>query len=233
LTLRDFFQAARRYRVTFLLVTAVVCTIGAAAIVLLPVRYLSSTRLLVSIEGSATAPAYQNEEVATRRIRSYIPLLTSGVVAQRVVDKLHLPMTSAELAEKISATNVPVKTSLIDIEVMDESADRAELIADTLAAEFIRYADAIETPTGEDSQRVHTTVVNPASTGRANRLERVILGALAGLAALVLGAVAVWIRWARQPGQLSTEQETSAPTIPSAKAWYSARHRAARTTADD
>jgi capsular polysaccharide biosynthesis protein len=126
--------------------------------------------------------------------------LTSGVVTQRVVDKLGLPLTSSELADKIDATNVPPKTSLIDVEVTDESPDRARRIADTLATEFITYTAAMETPTGEDSHKVHTTVVTPATEGRGNRVERVLLGVLVGLAALLLGGVAVWIRSARAPG---------------------------------
>ena len=88
------------------------------------------------------------------------PLLTSDVVSQRVIDKLGLPMTAPELAAKVSATNVPPKTAVIDVAVTDESPARARLLADTLANEFINYTDALETPTGEDSQKVHTTVVS-------------------------------------------------------------------------
>jgi capsular polysaccharide biosynthesis protein len=197
LTLKAFGTAVRRYRWTFGLVVATVLAVGVISILLLPTKFVSSTRLLVSIQGSTTAAAYQNEDVANRRIRSYLPLLTSGVVTQRVIDKLGLPMTTDELAAKINATNVPPKTSLIDVEVTDGSPDRARQIATTLAAEFVAYTAAVETPTGEDSQKVTTTVVSAATAGRENRLQPVLLGVLAGIAALVLGAVAVWIRAAR------------------------------------
>jgi capsular polysaccharide biosynthesis protein len=199
LTLKAFVTAVRRYRLTFLLVTGAVFVLGVTSILLLPGKFVSSTRLMVSIEGSTTADAYQNEEVATRRVTSYIPLLTSGVVTQRVIDKLGLPLTPSEFADKIDVANVPPKTSLIDVEVTDDSPDRARRIADTLATEFIAYAAAMETPTGEDSHKVHTTVVTAATEGRENRFERVLLGVLAGIAALLLGAVAVWIRAAREP----------------------------------
>ena len=214
LTVKAFVAAVRQYRLTFLLVTGAVFVLGVTSILLLPAKFVSSTRLMVSIEGSTTAAAYQNEEVATRRVRSYIPLLTSGVVTQRVVDKLGLPMTSAELAEKINATNVPPKSSLIDVEVADESPDRAQRIADTLATEFIAYAAAMETPTGEDNQKVHTTVVSAATEGHENRVERVLLGVLAALAALLFGAVAVWIRSARNPGLPLANQETAGAGMP-------------------
>ncbi len=230
MTLEAFFTAVRRYRLTFVLVTGTVFVLGVTSILLLPDKFVSSTRLMVSIEGSTTAAAYQIEEVATRRVHSYIPLLTSGVVTQRVVDKLGLPMTSSELAEKITATNVPVKTSLIDVEVTDESPDRAQRIADTLATEFIAYAAAMETPTGEDNQKVHTTVVSPATDGHQNRFEGVLLGLLVALAALLMGAVAVWIRSAREPALPLAKQDTpGADTSSTEAAEPASRHRAAET----
>jgi capsular polysaccharide biosynthesis protein len=214
LTTKAFVAAVRRYRLTFLLVTGAVFVLGMTAILLSPDRFVSSTRLMVSIEGSTTAAAYQNEQVAAHRVSSYIPLLTSDVVTQRVIDKLGLPMTASELADKIDATNVPPKTSLIDIEVTDDSPDRARRIADTLATEFIAYATAMETPTGEDSQKVHTTVVSPAAEGRENRFERVLLAVLAALAALLLGAAAVWIRSAREHAQQLAERATAGGDTP-------------------
>jgi capsular polysaccharide biosynthesis protein len=125
-----------------------------------------------------------------------------------------LRLTASGLADKIDATNVPPKTSLIDVEVTDESPDRARRIADALATEFIAYANAMETPTGEDSHKVHTTVVSPAAEGRENRFERVLLGVLAALAALLLGAVAVWIRAAREPALPVAKQDTAGADMP-------------------
>lgn len=202
----------RRYWATYLVVAGLVFAVGLTAVLQAPIKYLSSTRLMVSIEGSTTSAAYQNEEVATRRVNTYIPLITSGVVTQHVIDKLGLHMSPTELADKIDVANVPPKTSLIDVEVTDDSPSRARQIADTLANEFISYAAAVETPTGEDNHKVHTTVVTAASDGRENRLEPVLLGVLAAIAALLLGAVAVWIRaargrGARERGALTAEQE--------------------------
>jgi capsular polysaccharide biosynthesis protein len=214
LTLKQFLAAVRRFRLTFLLVTAAVFVLALTWILLSPAKFVSTTRLMVSIEGSTTSAAYQNDEVAIRRVNSYVPLLTSHVVLQRVVDRLGLPLTASELADKIDATNVPPKTSLIDVEVTDESPDRARRIADTLATEFIAYATAMETPTGEDSHKVHTTVVTPAVEGRENRFELVLLGVLAALAALLLGAVAVWIRSAREHAQPLAKQDTAGEDTP-------------------
>jgi capsular polysaccharide biosynthesis protein len=233
LTLKAFVMAVGRYRLTFLLIAGAVFIIAVTSILLLPGTFVSSTRLMVSVEGSTTATAYQNEEIATRRVSSYIPLLTSGVVTQRVIDKLGLPLSPSELADKIDVANVPPKTSLIDVEVRDDSPDRARRIADTLTTEFIAYAASMETPTGEDSHKVHTTVVTAATEGRENRFERVLLGVLAGIAALLLAAVAVWIRAARghalPPAEPDSEPdgagEDTPPTDTTASAHRKPSHR--------
>ncbi|HEY7052907.1 MAG TPA: Wzz/FepE/Etk N-terminal domain-containing protein [Mycobacterium sp.] len=197
--LHAFLTAVRLYRKTFLVVTATVLALGLAWLVLTPLQYVSTTQLLVSIQGSTTAAAYQNDQVVTGRVNSYIALLTSDVVMKRVIDKLGLPLTTGELAAKVSATNVPPQTSVIDVAVTDGSPERAQRLANTLAAEFISYTDALETPTGDDAQKVHTTVVTAASEPHARIAERVVLGVLVVLAALLFGAIAVWIRAVTDP----------------------------------
>jgi capsular polysaccharide biosynthesis protein len=206
LNLKAYLAAVRRYWLTFVLTTGVIFTLGLTWLLLSPAKFVSSTQLMVSIEGFTTAAAYENDQVVERRINSYIPLLTSGVVTQRVIDKLNLPLTSAELADRINATNVPPRTSIIDVQVTDASPARAQLLADTLATEFVNYVEALETPTGSDSQKVRTTVVTPASEAREQRVERILLGAVAGLAAVVVGAVAAWIRSRTDPIVRTAEQ---------------------------
>lgn len=198
MTIRTFAVAVRRFWLTYLVVAAAVFAAGMAVILLAPSRYVSTARLMVSVDGSTTMAAYQNDDVAARRVRSYIPLITSGVVSQRVIDTLGLPMTPSQLDAKVDVANVPPKTPLIDIEVTDDSPGRAEQIAQTVATEFIRYASSIETPTGEDNHKVHTTVVTPATEAREDRLVPVLLGVLAAFAAALVGAAAVWIRAARE-----------------------------------
>jgi capsular polysaccharide biosynthesis protein len=212
--LRAFLAAVGRYWKTFVAVAAVVFAAGLAWVLLTPAKFVSTTQLMVSIAGSTTAAAYQNDEVVAGRVNSYIVLLTSDVVSQRVIDKLGLPMTAPEFAAKVSATNVPPKTTVIDVAVTDESSAQARLLADTLANEFISYARALETPTGEDGQKVRTTVVSVASEPSERRTERVILGVLAGLAALILGAVAVWIRSLIDPVVRTADRAAAAAGVP-------------------
>ena len=214
MNLQKFLAAIRRYWKTFVAISALVSAVLLAWILLTPATFVSSTQLLVSISGSTTAGAYQNDDVVAGRIHSYIALLTTNVVDQRVIDKLKLPMTAAELAAKVSATNVPSRTSLIDVAVEDTSRERAQLLASTLANEFVSYTDALETPTGEDDQKVHTTVVSTATKPLERRAERVALVVLGAATALLLGAVAVWIRWRFDPVTRTAEDAVAAAEVP-------------------
>jgi len=214
MNLKTFLAAVRLYWKTFLVVTGTVLALGLTWLLLTPTRYVSTTQLLVSIQGSTTASAYQNDDVVAGRVNSYIALLTSDVVSQRVIDKLGLSLTAAELAAEVSATNVPPKTSVIDVAVTDESPEQARRLAETLAREFVSYTDALETPTGEDGQKVHTTVVTAASEPHSRLGERLVLWLLVALTALLLGAVAVWIRSLTDPVVRTAERAAVAGGVP-------------------
>jgi len=192
--LREFISTTRRHWKTFVAAFLTVLAIGIAWLILTPVKYVSTAQLLVSLNGTTTANAYQNDNVVAGRVNSYVVLLTSEVVSQRVVDKLGLKMSPGQLAAKVSAVQVPPNTAIIDIAVADASAEEARRIAGTVANEFIAYTQALESPTGVDAQKVQTTVVSPASTPRSRLAERVAIGALIGVLALLAGAVAVWLR---------------------------------------
>jgi capsular polysaccharide biosynthesis protein len=191
---KTFLAAIRMYWKTFLVVASAVLALGLAWLILTPRQYATTAQLLVTIQGSTTTDAYQNDEVVAGRVDSYIALLTSDVVSQRVINKLGLPRRAHDLAAKVSATRVPPSTSVIDVEVTADSPEQARELTDTLAQEFVSYTAALETPTGQDSQKVKTTIISGASEPRPRITEYVALGGLVVLAALLLGAVAVWIR---------------------------------------
>lgn len=191
---REFAAALTARWKTFTAVAASVAAAGLTWILLTPVTYVSSAQLLVSVSGSTTAAAYVNEEVARDRVNSYIPLLNSDVVSQRVVDTLHLPQTAHDLAAQVSATRVPPNTSVIDVSVTAGSADQARALAAAFAREFIEYTAALETPTGGDSQKVRVTKISGPTEPRSNTPIRIALGVPATLLAVLVGAVVIWTR---------------------------------------
>lgn len=214
MTFKTYLGLVRVYWKTFVGVTLAVALAGIGALLLNPKTYVSTTQLMVSVQGSTTASAYQNDDVVAGRIDSYIPLLTSEVISQRVVDKLGLQMSADQLSRKISATNVPPRTAIIDVAVTDTSAAAAQQLASTVAAEFISYTATLETPTGEDDQKVTTTIITPATEAVPRYRERVLVAVLIALGAALAGAVAVWLRAATDSVVRSPHSAAEAAGVP-------------------
>lgn len=213
MNLREFLGAIRLYRKTFLATALAVLAVGIAWLVFVPLQYVSTTQLLVTINGNSTASAYQNDDVVSSRINSYVALLTSDVVSQRVVDKLGLKVSARDLAASVSAVQVP-KTAIIDVAVSGSSPEGARRIAEAVGNEFVAYTAAIESPTGEDAQKVQTKVVSNASQPRSRIAESVLVGLLFAVLAALAGAVAVWIRWATDRVVRMPRQAASAAHLP-------------------
>lgn len=199
MTGRGFISAVKLYWRTAAVVGAVVLIAAVTAIVLTPSKFTSSVRLMVSISGETTANAYQNDTVVTGRVDSYVALLTTEAVAQRVAGDLRPSPSVNDLLANVSAVRVPPNTALIDLAVTADSPEEAQRVANAYAQGFIAYTSALETPTGEDAQRVVVRVVTPATTPRGNVIERVGLAILAVLLALLAALAAVWIRAATDP----------------------------------
>ena len=193
MTFKQFLGAVRAHWVTFTAVTLAVLGLGIAWLVLTPLQYVSHAQLLVSVGGSATANAYQNDTVVASRMNTYLALLTSDAAGQRVVDKLGSPLTAKEMAATITAVQVP-NSAIIDIAATAPSAEQARLVAQTVAEEFVGYVDSIEAPTGEDDQKVKVTVVSSANEPQSRVVEKVATGGAVAAIAVLLGAAAVWLR---------------------------------------
>ncbi len=194
-----FVVLIRLYWKTFVAVATSVFVASAVWIMLTHNQYVSNVQLMVAVNGSTTAEAYENDTLITGRINSYIALLGTDAISQRVIDKLGLKMSAPELVARISATNVPPKTAIIDVAVNDDSAEQARRIATAIGDEFVSYTAALETPTGEGAQKVVTSVVSPASAPHRRWLEKVFLGLLAAVFAAIAGGIGVWVRSATDP----------------------------------
>lgn len=219
----QFLRTVRTYWLTFVAVTLAVLALGIAWLVLSPLQYVSTAQLLVAVNGSTTANAYQNDSVVASRVNTYVALVNSDVVSQRVVDKLKSKLTAKELGSTVTVVQVPL-TAIIDIAAAAPSADEARNIANAFAEEFVGYVAAIESPTGEDGQKVQVTIVSSASQPQSRLLEKIALGGLIALLAALAGATAVWVRSATDPvirarlhatGVTSTQSEGEASVGPS------------------
>src|SRR5690606_15085889 len=81
---------------------------GAVVTVLTTPQYASTTRLFVSTPVSdPNINALQGAQFSSTRTASYANLIEGNAVAQKVVDKLQISQSPADLLEEISATALP------------------------------------------------------------------------------------------------------------------------------
>jgi capsular exopolysaccharide synthesis family protein len=145
LTIRDFVRVLRARWIIVCITTAV--TLGGAVgmTFLTTPLYEASTRLFVSTTSESSASEiYQGTLSSQQRVLSYTKLLMGETLAQRTIDKLHLDMTAKALQKEVKA-NSPPDTVLIDVSVLDQSADQARDIADALSDEFVVMVSELET----------------------------------------------------------------------------------------
>jgi receptor protein-tyrosine kinase len=151
--------------------------------------YVSSTQLFVSTTDSTTpSSVYQGSEFSQERTASYVQLLSGTRLAERVVDRLGLDVSPAQVRGAVSAEAV-TGTVLINVQVVDTSPVRAQAIAAALGPEFSNVVAELETPDGADVSPVKVTVTEPpfvpTSPASPNTRRDVTYAAIAGL---VVGA---------------------------------------------
>ena len=91
---------------------------------LTPRQYSSDVTLYVALQGRAESSdaAYQASQLAKERVVSYAPLLRDERITGPVIDKLRLPLTTAELADRITVTVQP-DTVVLSAAVTDTTPD--------------------------------------------------------------------------------------------------------------
>jgi receptor protein-tyrosine kinase len=158
--------------------------------------YASNTQLFVSARDTVTtSEAFQGSQLSEQRVSSYAQLLTGNELARRVIDRLDLDLSPSDLSNEITATAV-ADTVLINVTVLDPSADRAQAIAAAVGTEFASLVEELETSPGDAGvSPVRVTVTDEASLATApsspNLVKNVALGLLLGL---VLGFAAAIVR---------------------------------------
>ena len=182
--------------------------LGAGAAVLVTLLqtplYASNTQFFVTTTGT-NAQQLQGGQLAEQRAAAYSRLVTGEDVAQRVVDRLNLSMSTAALRGEISANS---DTVLIDVTVTDPSAKQAQSIAAALGEEFPAYITALETEGGGGTP-VQVTVSDrpglPGSPVSPDPVRNIVLGGLVGL---LLGAALALLR-ARLDRTVKTEEQVA------------------------
>ena len=91
---------------------------------LTPVSYKASADAYVRVTVSQqTDSYYAASQLATQKVKAFVPVFTSDAVAQGVIDSLGLDTTSAELSRSLSATN---KNNTLTITVTATASSASE-----------------------------------------------------------------------------------------------------------
>jgi receptor protein-tyrosine kinase len=192
--LRDYLRIARRRWMTIIIVALLV--VGATALFTLRVtpQYASSARLFISTPESGGDQAYTGGLFSQGRVTSYADLLTGEEISRRVVDRLNLDESPRDLAKQIDAVAKP-DTVVLSITVTDPGPERAQLLAQVISEEFVRYVKELETPDGKSTAPVKASIVDRATDPDApvspRPMRNLILAATLGL---LLGAGAAVLR---------------------------------------
>ncbi|WP_024804653.1 protein tyrosine kinase [Nocardia sp. BMG51109] len=158
----------------------------------LPVDYVASSTCYVSMAtGTSVNDSYQGGLAAQQRVRSYLELVGSETVAQRVKDQLGLTVSTGELRGRISAASPPA-TMLIVVSARDGTAEGARVLTDEVVSQFRRMVAQLESIERDAAPAARVAVVDQAKLPSAPigpQGSRILtLGVLAGLIAGFAGA---------------------------------------------
>lgn len=195
---RDYVRILHKHWV--LIVASLLFGLGLAAVysIILPPKYVAATELYVSVRSgdtAATGDLVQGTTFARQAVTSYVDVVDSAIVLDRVIAELELEVSSGELAGQVQASS-PLNTVLINITVTDDDASRAAQIANSVGEVFADVViNDLEKPEGEAASLVTIETIQPAvvpsSPSSPNVPLNLLLGALAGL---VLGIGASSLR---------------------------------------
>jgi capsular polysaccharide biosynthesis protein len=152
---------------------------GGVAAQLLPRSYHSTAQVFVSAPPGTTT-LLEAQRVLQEVAASYASVATTPLVLRRVIDRLGLRTTPAELAKHVSA-DVVADTVIIEITVSDPSAARSARIANAFGAALVSESRLL-TPSGGSSPQARLTSIAVARASDATPLLAFVgFGALGGL----------------------------------------------------
>lgn len=171
MTFEDVIRLTRRRIITILLGVLVGVAISLGAAWLTPVSYEASADAYVRVtvasgtdSPSQTDSYYAASQLAAQKVKAFVSVFTSEVVAQGVIDTLGLDSTPAELSDSLTVAHED-NTLTITVSAKAPSAAQAERIADEVvvqAGQEIRHLE------GEDSP-IEVLLMSPSSLSGATR----------------------------------------------------------------
>lgn len=182
--LRQYWVAIRKSWWIILLVALLGVAGGFLVTLRATPQYASTVTFFISTPASGGTSPLAADQFATRRITSYVGLLSSDVTAQAVIDKTGVDLTVKQVRSAITG-DADLNTVLLTATVTDPSPDQSLLIAQGLSTEFGRIVDQVD-PIGPDA--VVLRVISGPTLNPVPVSPRLTLNLAAGFAAgLILG----------------------------------------------
>lgn len=130
----DHLRAVRKY--WWIVLLALIASVGSSALLTSRItpQYASTVTFYITAS-TDTGTALQADEFAQRRINSYVGVLTSDLLAERIRTEGDIDLTAAQISNRISAV-ANAETILLTATVIDSSPERAQAISTAIADEF-------------------------------------------------------------------------------------------------
>lgn len=199
--LSDYLAIVRRRWAVLLAGLVLGLALAAFQVQSTPKTYTATSTVYVSMAtGTSVADSYQGGLAAQQRVRSYMELVGSDTVLDRVIGQLGLRMSRDELRAKVVPDSPPA-TTLLRVTVTDEDPERTRALADEVISQFRALVDELETIERTAAPAARVAVVDRAETPsgpsgpQGSRL--LVVGALAGLV-LGAGLALLWERLDRR-----------------------------------
>lgn len=190
--------ALTRQRIGAIILGLVIGIVAAGGyLALTPVTYQASSTAYVRVampdsqnQDAQTGQYYQASQLASQKVKAFVPVFTSQVVAQGVIDALGLDMTPAALAARTSASN-EVNSLTIKVSAEGDSPEQAQTIADETVRQGAKQVKALE---GQSSP-VEVVLMSSSALAEPVRSPSVAkIGAVGVLGGLVLGYGLAFLR---------------------------------------
>lgn len=166
--------------------------------------------------GDSAAAAYQGSLGAQQKVQSYAQLVKSRDIAQQVIDKTGIGMSSAEVVESISAS-ADNKTVLLTVTARDAAPEQALRLAEGYGAVLPDVINRLETPDGGGDSLAKLTVVNPPTLPISPESPKIVQNIVVGLVLGMLVGVGIALMFnamdRRVKSQEQIEKLSSAPVV--------------------
>jgi len=160
---RALLAVLRKYWLSLVGLTALGAVLAGVYVFLTPPTYTAETQVFLSVQGGQTTnDLVQGSSYATTVARNFALVATTPKVLDGAIQDLSLGTTSQALATHIT-TSIPTNTSIINIDVVDGSAQQAADIAQSVAENLkSAVADLSTVSASVQTTVVTATIITPA-----------------------------------------------------------------------